>query len=56
MPFTPQRRTPAKAGQPVSDPANWTAAGLGEDRSWIHELTEGEVADLRAAGRAALDM
>ncbi len=55
MHFTPQRRTPAQPGQPVSDPANWVAADLQGETSWIHHLTALELADLRAAGQAALE-
>ena len=54
MPFMPQRRTPAQAGRPVCDPANWTAADLAGETAWIHALTPAELTDLRAAGQAAL--
>ena len=44
-------RKPAAALQPVVDPAGWTKDDLARDRSWIHELTSAEIADLdRAVG------
>jgi len=54
MPFQPQVRTTARPGSPVQDPANWTAADLRDDTSWIHVLAGRELAGLRAAARAAL--
>lgn len=54
MPFQHQTRATARPGQAVRDPANWTAADLDGDDSWIHVLGERELADLRAAARAAL--
>lgn len=44
-------RQPATAMQPVVDPAGWTKADLARDKSWVHELTAAEIADLdRAVG------
>ena len=37
---------------PVDDPSCWLAADLERDRSWIHTLTEGELAQLDAAVEA----
>ena len=42
-------REPAVLNQPVVDPAAWTAEDLDSDQSWIHPLTENEIADLDAA-------
>ena len=42
-------RQPAVLNQPVVDPAAWTADDLASDQSWIHPLTESEIADLDAA-------
>ena len=42
-------REPAVLNQPVVDPAAWTAEDLDADQSWIHPLTESEIADLDAA-------
>ena len=42
-------REPAVLNQPVVDPAAWTAQDLDTDQSWIHPLTESEIADLDAA-------
>lgn len=44
-------RQPAVPLQPVVDPAGWSKDGLAADKSWIHELTGEEIADLdRAVG------
>ena len=42
-------REPAVLNQPVVDPAAWTAEDLDADQSWIHPLTDSEIADLDAA-------
>ena len=42
-------RQPAVLNQPVVDPAAWTAEDLESDQSWIHPLTEREIAELDAA-------
>jgi hypothetical protein len=44
-------RQPAILNHPVVDPAAWTAADLAADQSWIHPLTENEVAELDQAVR-----
>lgn len=43
------QRIPARAMQPVVDPAGWSKEQLGADQSWLHVLTEDEVADLDRA-------
>ena len=42
-------RQPAVLNEPVVDPAAWTAEDLATDQSWIHPLTEGDIAELDAA-------
>lgn len=42
-------RQPAVLNQPVVDPAAWTAEDLAADQSWIHPLTESDIAELDAA-------
>ena len=37
----------------IDDPAAWTAAELAADRSWIHELTPAELAELDQAAQHA---
>lgn len=43
------RHQPAEAMKPVVDPAGWTKADLAADKSWVHELTPAEIADLDRA-------
>ena len=41
-------RQPARPGQPVIDPADWTGADLAADTSWIHPLEAADIDALRA--------
>lgn len=42
-------RVPAVPQQPVVDPAGWTKEDLARDKSWLHQLTQAEIADLDRA-------
>lgn len=41
-----------EAGKPVTGPAAWTGARLRDDDSWIHRLTEAQIAELDTAVKA----
>lgn len=50
-----RRREPARPGQPVIDPAGWSADDLVRSDAWRHELTEAELADLDSAVARVLE-
>ncbi|MEK9683708.1 MAG: TauD/TfdA family dioxygenase [Rhodospirillaceae bacterium] len=40
------KREPSSVGKVVVDPAAWSASDLENDKSWVHPLNEGEIAEL----------
>ncbi|HSR55226.1 MAG TPA: TauD/TfdA family dioxygenase [Alphaproteobacteria bacterium] len=49
MPYQPQTRRPAKAGQLVIDPAAWRAEDFREAPPWVLRLSDDEAADILEA-------
>lgn len=47
--FRTATRVPAQPMQPVTDPADWTAADLGPVATWSYRLTESDIEELAAA-------
>ena len=43
------RREPAIRGQPIVDPADWTAQEIATSDEWCYELTAQEIRELRSA-------
>jgi hypothetical protein len=45
------KRIPARAGQTVTDPANWTGTQLGQRDDWLIALTDKQISDLTDLAR-----
>lgn len=58
--FDKARRVPARAMEPVIDPAGWEPASLANLADWSYRLTEGDISELRdgidAVTRAGIDL
>lgn len=52
--FRAALRIPARAGQPIIDPAGWEPDDLMATDDWIYRLTPGDVAEVQAAVDAVL--